>query len=115
MNEQRPRVWIEKFFIVGISFQRCHYDHSIFVGYTTFSIVFFVLYVNNILLTGSYITVLTEIKDYFKQYFITEDMRRRRYFREIKEMRTTFVSEELCARFLERDWFTWIQNSIALQ
>lgn len=50
---------IESFMVIAsISFQHCHYDHSIFVRYTTFGIVLLVIYIDAILLTGSDTTAL---------------------------------------------------------
>ena len=53
--KQSPKVWFEMFSITisSIDFHRCHLDHSVFVRRTKSDIVVLVVYVDDILLTGS--------------------------------------------------------------
>jgi len=83
--KQSLGVWFEKFSITisGIDFHRCHSDHSIFVRCTKSSIVVLVVYVDDILLTGSESGGLLETKEYLKLHFVTKNMRRSKYFLEI--------------------------------
>ena len=53
--KQSPRAWFEKFSLTisGIGFRRCHSYHFVFVLHTRSGIVVLVVYVDDILLTGS--------------------------------------------------------------
>jgi len=66
--------------ISGIGFARCHSDHSVFVHHTKSGLMILVVYVDDILLTGSDSVALTEIKKYLKRHFVTKDMGKPRYF-----------------------------------
>lgn len=78
MDKQSIWAWFEKFStgIVSIDLQCCYYGHFVFVRHTTFDVVPFAVFVDEILLTESDITILTEIKDYLKQLFVTKAMGR---------------------------------------
>jgi len=80
--KQSPRVLFEKFSLTisGIGFRRSHSDHSIFVQCTKSGIVVLVVYVDDILLTGSDSTGIVETKMYLKRHFVTKDMGRPKYF-----------------------------------
>jgi len=62
--KQSPRTWFEKFSltIFGIGFYQCHSDHPVFVWRTNSSIVI-LMYVDDILLTGSDSVGLLETKE----------------------------------------------------
>ena len=51
-----------------------------FVRRTKSGLVILAVYVDDILLIGSDSMALTEIKEYFKRYFMTKNMRKPRYF-----------------------------------
>jgi len=70
--------------ISGIGFHRCHSDHSVFVRRTKSDIVVLVVYVDDILLTGSDSAGQLEIKKYLKHNFMTKDMRCPKYFLRIE-------------------------------
>ena len=76
------RMWFEKFNITisGIDFHRCHSDHSAFVRRIKSGIIVLVVYVDNILLTGSDPRGLLETKEYLKRHFMIKNMGRPRYF-----------------------------------
>ena len=77
--KQSPRAQFEKFSLViyGISFARCHSDHSAFVRHTKSDPVILTVYVD-ILLTGSDFVALAE--EYLKHHFMTKDMRKPKKF-----------------------------------
>ena len=66
--------------ISGIGFARCHSDHLAFVRRTKSGSVTLVVYVDDILLTGSDFVALAETKKYLKRYFVTKNMGKSRYF-----------------------------------
>jgi len=65
---QSPRAGFEKFSIVisSIGFAHCHSDHLVFVHRTMSGSVIRVVYVDDILLSGSDSVALVEIKEYLK-------------------------------------------------
>jgi len=80
--KQNPGVWFEKFSLTisGIGFHQCHSDHFVFVRGTRSGIVVLVVYVDEILLTGSDSTGIVETMMYLKRHFVTKDMGRPKYF-----------------------------------
>ena len=70
--------------VMGVDFKRCVVDHSIFIRKTKNGCVILVVYVDNILLTGSDIIGIAETKIYLGSHFITKDMERPRYFLRIE-------------------------------
>jgi len=73
--------------ISDIGFARCHSDHSVFVRSTKSGSRILVVYVDDILLTGSDSVVFTETKEYLKRHFVTKDIRK-------PTPQTTFCDEE---------------------
>jgi len=84
--KQNPMAWFEKFSLTisGICFHRFHLDHSIFIRRIRSSIVVLVVYVDDILLTGSDSAGIVETKMYLKRHFVTKDMGRPKYFLRIE-------------------------------
>lgn len=54
-HRQAPRSWYSRFsrFIVSLGFKVCHSDHSLFVRHNPKSVVILLIYVDDILVTGS--------------------------------------------------------------
>jgi len=80
--KQSSRVWFEKFSftIYGIGFRRCHSNHSVFVRRTRSDIVVPVVYIDDVLLTGSDSAGIVKTKMYLKRHFVTKDIGRPKYF-----------------------------------
>ena len=80
--KESPRAWFEKFNITifGISFHRCHSDHSVFVRHRKSSIIVLMVHVDDILLTGIDPIGPLETKEYLKHHFVTKVMGRSKYF-----------------------------------
>lgn len=55
-------------------------DHSVFIKKTARGYVFLTVYVDDILLTGSEIAGIVEVKQYLAQYFVTKDIGKPKYF-----------------------------------
>ena len=74
-------MWFEKFSLTisDIGFRRCHSDHSVFVRRTSSSIVVLVVYVDDILLTGSDSAGIMEAKMYLKRHFVIKDIGRPKF------------------------------------
>ena len=63
---------------------RCVVDHSIFIRTSSSGYVFLVVYVDDILVTGSDTTGISETKQYQSQHFVTKDIGIPKYFLDIK-------------------------------
>ena len=80
--KQSPWALFEKFSRVVIDggFHRCAVDYLVFYRKTSGSCVVFAVYVDDILLTGSDATVISDTKEYLMRYFVTKDMGKLKYF-----------------------------------
>ena len=59
---------------------RCYLDHSIFVWCSPSGTTVLTIYVDDILLTDSFIGRIKKTKMYFKQQYVTKDMKKLSYF-----------------------------------
>jgi len=84
--KQSLRVRFEKFSLTisGISFHRYHSDHFVFVRRTKSGVVVLIIYIDDILLTGSDSAGLLETIKYFKRHFVIKDMGHPKYFLKIE-------------------------------
>lgn len=65
---------------MAAGFQRNNYDHSVFIRLSSSGSMVLAVYVDDILLTGSDVSDIVEVKEYLRKYFVTKDMGRPRYF-----------------------------------
>ena len=80
--KQAPRAWLEKLHlaIVGVGFTSIKTDQSLFIQVTYKFSVFILVYVVNIIITGSDITVVQHIIDKMNHEFTLKDMGELDYF-----------------------------------
>ena len=80
--KQSPRAWFDKFnqAVFAAGFRRNQADHSVFVPHSSSGIVILIVYVNDILLSGSDITSIAETMKYLQQQFVTKVLGQLRYF-----------------------------------
>jgi len=66
--KQSLRAWFDKFnyIISELGFQKCYYDHSVFIRRTYSAIVILDVYVDGILLTESDVNGIKKAKEYIK-------------------------------------------------
>ena len=113
--KQSSKALFEKISITisGISFHRCHSNHSIFVRHTKSSLVILAVYVNDILLIGSDSAGLVETKKYLRRHFVSKDMSKPKYFLGIEVAHQkkcdTFLSKEVCSRSSEENMIFRVQ------
>ncbi|KAL0345521.1 UNVERIFIED_CONTAM: Retrovirus-related Pol polyprotein from transposon RE1 [Sesamum radiatum] len=62
------------------SIDRCQADHSVFVQQGLSGIISVVVYVDDILISGSDIKGIEKTKEYLQQHFVTKDMEHPKYF-----------------------------------
>jgi len=83
--KQAPRTWFEKFqtTILGFSFIQNQYDSSLFLQKTPNEIVILLVYMNDIIVTSSYITTISEIWKLLNTTFHVKDLGQLTYFLEL--------------------------------
>jgi hypothetical protein len=80
--KQAPRAWNDRFtgFLPSLGFQASLADPSLFVQHSSHGTVILLLYVDDILLTGSYSSLLTSVIDALTQEFDMKDLGQLTYF-----------------------------------
>jgi len=79
--KQSPRVWIGKFSNVFHQFgmTRCEADHSVFYRHSSAGCVYLIMYVDDIVLTGSDNHDISQMKQHLCDHFRTKDLGKLRY------------------------------------
>lgn len=80
--KRSPRAWSEKFsnILTAIGFTRTTSDYSLFVRRTSRSCVILIVYVDDIIITGSDVEGIAEIKQYLQSKLRIKDLERLQYF-----------------------------------
>jgi len=79
---QAPRAWFEKFrtTLLGFTFTQSQYDSSLFIQTITTSIVLLLIYVDDIVITGSDHESIQHLKQQLQASFHMKDVRNLHYF-----------------------------------
>jgi len=74
--KQAPRQWNAKLsqVLLKFEFKQSEYDHSLFIKKTTIGMVLVLIYVDDMLITGSSLLLIEETKDQLKQAFKMKDL-----------------------------------------
>ena len=87
--KQSPRAWFGRFSEVvqqfGMKMSKC--DHSVFYRNSDSGVILLVVYVDDIVITGSDIAGITSLKEFLKTQFHTKDLGSLKYFLGIEVMR----------------------------
>jgi hypothetical protein len=69
--KQSPRAWYAKMnnFLIGTGFSRCHYDPNVYTNKVGSHLIMLVLYVDDLILTGSDSKLLNNVKTILKKKF----------------------------------------------
>jgi len=80
--KQSPRAWFGKFSKVVQQFcmTRSEADHSVFYRHSSVGCIYLVVYVDDIVITGSDQHGILQVKQHLCQYFQTKDLGKLRYF-----------------------------------
>ena len=75
--KQAPRAWFYKFhtILVQFSFKQSMHDTSLFLRKSTMGIVVLLVYVDDIVITGSYSNLLDQLKTRFSEAFHMKNLR----------------------------------------
>jgi len=88
--KQSPRAWFGRFSQVLAQFgmQKCSSDHSVFFRRSDHGIVLLVVYVDDIVITGSDSSGMASLKVFLHSHFSTKDLGNLKYFLGIEVMRS---------------------------
>ena len=77
--KQAPRAWYAKMdsFLLDTSFSRCHYDNIVYTKKVGKSLIILVLYVDDLILTGSYPKLINHVKSNLKMKFEMKELGQR--------------------------------------
>ena len=80
--KQAPRAWYAKMdrFLLDTSFSRCHSDPNVYTKKVGNHLIILVLYVDDIILTGTDLKILTHVKSSLKKNFEMLDLGHLHYF-----------------------------------
>ena len=88
--KQSPRAWFGKFSqaVEKFDLQKSKSDHSVFYRNSHSGIILLVVYVDDIVITGSDSTGISSLKSFLHDQFHTKDLRMLRYFLGVEVMRS---------------------------
>ena len=80
--KQSPCAWFGKFNqpVEEFGMQKSKYDHSVFYKNSSFGIILLVVYVDDIVITGSDSKGISSLKSFLQSQFHTKDLGMLRYF-----------------------------------
>ena len=81
-HKQAPRFWFEKFrsTLLSFSFTQSQYDSSLFLHTSTSGIVILLVYVNDIIITGTDCGLITKLQQLLHATFYMKDLSQLTYF-----------------------------------
>ena len=96
--KQSPRAWFGKFSQATEKFgmKKCESDHSVFYRNSSSGIIVLVVYVDDIVITGSDVTGISSLKSFLHKQFHTKDLGMLKYFLGIEVLRSRrgiFISQ----------------------
>jgi hypothetical protein len=89
--KQSPRAWFDRFsaVVLGYGFQCSTSDHYVFVRHSFNDTIVFIVYVDDIIISGSDFTSIADLKTYLSKHFHTKDLGALRYFLGIEVARSS--------------------------
>jgi hypothetical protein len=96
--KKAPRAWYDKMdnFFIDIGFSRCHSDPNVYTKKVEIHLIILVLYVDDLILTGSDSKLLNHVKTNIKKKFEMTDLGFLHYFLGLQVLQTnegTFLSQ----------------------
>src|SRR5713226_2975871 len=88
--KKAPRAWYAKMdsFLLDTGFSRCHSDPNVYTKKVGNHLIILVLYVDDLILTGSDPNLITHVKSYLKQTFEMSDLGHLHYFLGLQILQT---------------------------
>ena len=89
--KQSPRAWFDRFsaVVLGYGFQRSTSNHSVFIRHSSNGTIVLIVYVDDIIISGSDSTDIADLKAYLSKHFHTKDLGALRYFLGIEVARSS--------------------------
>ena len=123
--KQSPLVWFGKFSqtVEEFGMQKSKSDHSVFYRNSSSGIILLVVYIDNIIITGSDFKGISSLKSFLQSQFHTKDLGMLRYFLGVEVMRSKHeISKEICVgskvlkgESVRRDVFVFVRRGVSLE
>ena len=80
--KQAPRAWYAKMdsFLLSVGFIRCHFDSNVYILRSDDAHLLLVLYVDDLIITGSTSSIIASVKTYLQDRFTMTDLGLLHYF-----------------------------------
>ena len=90
--KQAPQAWFAKFSstISCLGYITSHYDSALFLCRTNKGTILFLLYVDNMIITGDDLSGIQELKDFLSQQFEMKDLGHLKYFLGLEITHSTY-------------------------
>lgn len=104
-----PRAWFGKFSqaVEKFGMMKNKSDHSVFYKQSEAGIILLVVYVDDIVITGSDNTRIPSLKSFLHTQFHTKELGMLKYFLGVEVTRSKkmylFISKKVCPRLINRD------------
>lgn len=80
--KQAPRAWFDKFrsTLISFAFDQSQYDSSLFLCKTPKGIVLLLVYIDDIIITGTDSELISQLQQHLQSFFHMKDLGHLRYF-----------------------------------
>eukprot|EP00253_Pinus_taeda_P004234 PITA_04234 len=104
--KKAPPAWYAKMdsFLLGTGFSMCHSDNTVYTKKVGKSLIILVLYVDDIILTGSDPNLINDLKSSIKNKFEMTDLGHLHYFLCLQVLQTKEEASPLLVGFTDSDW-----------
>eukprot|EP00253_Pinus_taeda_P001768 PITA_01768 len=104
--KQAPRAWYAKMdsFLLDTGFSRCHSDNTVYTKKVGKSLIILVLYVDDLILTGSDPNLINHVKFILKKKFEMTNLGHLHYFLGLQVLQTKEEASPLLVGFTDFDW-----------
>eukprot|EP00253_Pinus_taeda_P027357 PITA_27357 len=104
--KQAPRAWYAKLdrFLLDIGFSRCHYDNTAYTKKVGKPLIILVLYVDDLILTGSDPNLINHENSNLKNKFEMKYLGHLHYFLGLQVLQSKEEASPLLVGFIDSDW-----------
>eukprot|EP00253_Pinus_taeda_P004002 PITA_04002 len=104
--KQAPRAWYAKMdsFLLDTGFSRCHSNNIVYTKKVDKSLIILVLYVDDLILTGSDPNLINHVKSSLKKKFEMTDLGHLHYFLGLQVLQSKEEASPLLVGFTDSNW-----------
>eukprot|EP00253_Pinus_taeda_P029809 PITA_29809 len=104
--KQAPQAWYAKMdsFLLYTGFSRCHSNNTVYTKKVGKSLIILVLYVDDLILTGSDPNLINHVKSSLKKKFEMTDLGHMHYFLSLQVLQSKEEASPLLVGFTDSDW-----------